>query len=450
MVFCVTLMRIDLRLVLEWPAMISFHAPELVRSIADRYKDIAREGGIPYPLLCAYIAMTVFGMSSLSDFVRSSSWVASHSVLSAALIFFNKKLLSQAMDRLSWSVLKRVHRNAADWVFAVDTTKNPKRTTGLTGSGLWGDSNGSVYTGRNLLVVAAVNTVTGEAIPVAFEPCLKPSERKESGSASTQTLALLDRLVEQGWPRLTVILDSWFDSVDFMRALNERKFTFVIELKSFRKLKTNPSPRVKRKSFEEVFAGLPRKGVRAGTSVAAEKRNSRKNLRFTAGKVVWLQGGSRKKSLFQVKAAAVYNHPRERSAFGYYATNSLSKSDAWLWKMSRVRWNIEVMFRDLKQYMAWGKQAFHSEEGNDLFLFLPVAVLAWLREKHEGQGQIGKMLAELKQSEILRSVKFMMENPNSEKVKKYISRNNKEYAHKKPVDSAAEKAKSRGKSRKAA
>jgi hypothetical protein len=430
--------------------MISFQVPGLVRQVADRYKDIVRKGGIPYPLLCAYIAMPVYGMSSLSELVRHCPWASSLSVLSAHISRFDGSVLAQCQRRLSWSVLKRARPNAQKWVLVVDTTKNPKRIKELTGRGLWGDSNNVIYEGQNLLVIAAVNLDSGEAIPVAWEPCLKPSERKEAGSASTQTLHLLDNLVAQGWPKLPVICDSWFDGFDFMKGLEDRGFEFVIQLKPNRKPKLVPAPRARKHHLPEVFEKLPRSGIRASTRGPDPQKIGIKEMKFRADKLVWIQGGKGNKMQLPLKVTAVYNHPRESRAFGYYATNALSKSGAWLWKMSRVRWNIEVMFRDLKQQMGWGKLASSSENGNNLSLFMPIAVLAYLRENQAQSQSIGKQLSIERHEELLRSIHFLSANPKHIKVARLFSRLDPARACCKPKDTAAEKKKFFNKPRKAA
>jgi hypothetical protein len=436
---------------LSWcVAMISFHVPALVRQIADRYKDLAREGSIPYPLLCAYIAMPVYGMSSLSDLVRHCPWVPSLSVLSAHISRFDDRMLAHVQRRLTWSVLKRVRRNPQKWVFVIDTTKNPKRIKELTGRGLWGDSNNVIFEGQNLLVIAAVNLDSGESIPVAWEPCLKPSERKEAGSASTQTLLLLENLVSQGWPKLTVICDSWFDGFDFMKKLDERDFEFVIQLKPNRKPKLVPAPRARKHHLRDIFAGLPRSGVRASTRGPVPKMPGMKGMKFYVDKSVWIQGGKGNRIQLPLKVTAVYNHPRESRAFGYYATNALSKSGAWLWKMSRVRWNIEVMFRDLKHHMAWGKLASGFEQGNNLSLFTPIAVLAYLRENQLQSCSIGKQISTVRHEELLRSLHFITTKPKNAKVVRLISRLDPSRSCCKPVDTAAEKRHFTNKSKKAA
>lgn len=419
--------------------MLMLQCPELVRSIADRYKDIVAPTGISYPLLCAYVAMTCYGLTSLCDLVRFAPWTASVSSLSRPLEDFDKQTLNRAMRRVSWSVLKRVRRSPDEWIFVVDTTKNLKRIEGLSGRSLWGDSNNVIFEGQNLLVVAAVNKRTGQAIPVAWAPCIKPSESSEGKTASALTLEILDALVEQGWPKLVTVFDSWFDGVAFMHALSERGFVFVIQLKTSRKLKLSPGPRARKHTFVEVFSERERHGVRASTRECDEVPKGWDGLRFASEAMVWLRDCKGKLPQVIVKVAAIYNRPREKHAFGYYATNDLTQSGVWLWAHSRRRWNIECLFRDLRQHMAWGKLASQSEGGADLSLFLPIAVIAFLRETGRETETIGQQLSAMRQREMLRSVEFIKKRPSSSLLDVFEARNDPERANRKPRSSAAEK-----------
>jgi hypothetical protein len=164
--------------------------------------------------------------------------------------------MNRAMKRHAWSVLKRVMKGTKDWIFVVDTTSNAKRTVGLDGQGFWANSKDEVFYGQNLKVVCAVNKRTGEAIPIAWTPCLKESERKPGCTNHTLVPQLIDSLLEQGRPKLPVVIDSWFDSATLMPALQKRGLTSVIQLKSSRKPKPIPSPRHPKRFLVDIFNGI--------------------------------------------------------------------------------------------------------------------------------------------------------------------------------------------------
>lgn len=116
----------------------------------------------------------------LCGFARLAGWSPSVSALSRPTQQFDKETQDAFLKRHRWSFLHRIKGEQDDWIFVIDTTKNLKRTFGLEGKGLWGDSNAVVFEGQNLLILAAVHIKTGAAVPLHLLPCLKPSERKDN------------------------------------------------------------------------------------------------------------------------------------------------------------------------------------------------------------------------------------------------------------------------------
>jgi hypothetical protein len=423
--------------------MLMFCVPPLARSIADRYKDLLES--TPYSLLCAYIALCLFGADSFSDLVRYAPWVPSLSTLSAGLEKINPEHLNRAMRRLRSSVLKMVNKNPGEWAFFFDTTANPKRVVGLPGRGLWATSKGNVYDGRNLLVLVVVNKITGIAIPVAWAPCIKPKDDKINGKMAWElVLDLLDLVVDEGFPKLDVGADSWFDGVLFFNALNKRGFTFNIELKSSRTAKRNISPNATWKHLEDHFGGLPKKGTRVGTREPEEILTGMRGMKFVASRILWVRASKPdsdgKKIEPRIRVAAVYNHANEKKPFAFYATNNISKSGVWQWEMARWRWNIEVLFRDLKQNLTWGKLTCESHTGCDAFIVIPFLIVAYLRLKDDSSGKrsIGEILTEAQHKSVLHSIEFIIANPKCSIYQKFKARMNPSRACKKPVDSVAE------------
>lgn len=424
--------------------MLMFCVPPLARSIADRYKDLLES--VPYSMLCAYIALSLFGTDSFADLVRQAPWVPSLSTLSDGLAKLAPENMNRAMRRLRWSVLKKVIKNPDEWAFFFDTTANPKRVAGLPGRGLWAASKGNVYDGRNLVVLVVVNKKTGVAIPVAWAPCIKEKDDKVNGKMAWETvLDLLDLVVGSGFPKLDIGGDSWFDGVPFLIELNIRGFTFNIELKSSRTAKSNIAPTATWKLLVEQFRGESRVGVRAGTREPDEAPQGLQGMKFLAGKILWIRASkadkSGKRPEIRVRTVALYNNPTEKKPFAFYATNNISKSGVWQWQMARWRWNIEVLFRDLKQNLAWGKLACESHRGCDAFIVIPFLIVSYLRLDFDPSGKrsIGEMLTAEKQASELRSIEFIMANPKHGLYEKFKARMSPSRACKKPVDSVAER-----------
>ena len=68
---------------------------------------------------------------------------------------------------------------------------------------------------------------------------------------------MLDELEALEWPKGLVVMDSWFDCAHFMDDLSRRGWDFVIELKSNRYVKSNPSPYGAWKKITKSYQGLP-------------------------------------------------------------------------------------------------------------------------------------------------------------------------------------------------
>lgn len=398
-----------------------------------------RDAGISYSTLCLFIAMILCGIPVLSRLVQVVCFSPSVSKLSRAAAKFDATLMNRTMKRVAWSVLSRVRKAPLDWIFVVDTTSRFTRTKGVAGGGLWANSKSEIFHGQNLMVICAVNKKTGEAIPVTIAPCIKEQERKAGTTNHDLVITLLQSLIEQGWPKLNIVMDSWFDSAALMTKLMLLGFTFVIELKSKRKPKLSPGTRCPKRSLIDIFSGHKRISVRATTREnSPRKKLGWKGAKYIAEKSVWLNGVGKNTKQFRIKIEAVYNHFKEQNAFGYYATNDLSAPSTWCWKMSRYRWNIEVCFRDLKQGLRWGKWASKCPEAANLSLILPIVVLAYMRETEPEATIIGR-LQRLQDEETIASVEYFANNPRSQLRENLRIRLLKSKPGKKPRITAAEK-----------
>ena len=395
--------------------MVLTRIPPMARLIAGRYKDIFSDAGISHSMLCLFIAMILGGIPFLSRLVRIACFSPSVSTLSRSAAKFNSNAMNRAMKRLAWSVLKRVMKAPDDWIFVIDTTSNIKRTQGLEGAGLWANSKHEIFSGQNLMVLCAVNKKTGEAIPIAWRPCLKESERSPGTTNHDLVPELLQLVLGLGWPKLPLVMDSWFDSVPLMLTLKAMKITFVIQLKSSRKPTTTPSPRNPKRFLIDLFKGMIRTSTRATTRENKPiPKVGLQGVKYVAGRDLWISGRGKNAKKIMVRVAAVYNHIKERNAFGYYATNDLSASYTWCWNMSRYRWNIEVCFRDLRQSMQWGSWAAKCPEMANLSLVLPLLVLGYLREQ-DAETPIISRLERLRDEEMMHSIDFFANNPKSQK-----------------------------------
>jgi hypothetical protein len=423
-----------------------FCVPKVVRRIADCYKDIATNEGIPYSVLCAYIAMNLFGNSSISSICRYAPWTYSCSSISEHLSKLSNLVRDRIMRRLRSRILKRIKQDPTQWIFVVDTTKKPTRIKSLNHIGSWRESSHNSFYGVNLLVVTVVNIRTGVTLPLDVLPCEKSKPGLEKQSTAWELiLKSLDKLVDEGFPKLPLSQDSWFDGVEFANALKARGFTYETELKSSRLVKEYPyAPRI---SLKEAFSNVKKVAISASTREISNKdiHTGIKDKRFVAEKILYIRSSKTKKSI-QVKVAAVYNHQSEKDAFAYYFTNDISKSGVWLWKMSRLRWNIEVLFRDLKQNLDWGNLASQEESGLYSSLISPFLIVVHLRltdhqYKTSENTSLGAMIDRIQQEETLRSIEFIRKNPNNSLIKLLKNRLDPKFATRKPANMPAEERK---------
>lgn len=320
--------------------------------------------------------------------------------------------MNRLQRRIRASVLKRVLTDPDSWIFSVDSTANIKRTAGILGGGLWANSKNEIFYGQNMMMLCAINIKTGESIPVYWLPWLKENEREKGKTNHDLVLTLVDAVIAEGWPKLTVVMDSWFDCHRLMKLLNERGITFSVELKSFRKPSKNPSPRSQKLCLVDIFKNLLRESIRLTTRENKQPQKlGWKNLKFISGSILWIGGKEKNSNKIRLKVTAVYNHPRENKAFAYYATNDLSKPYTWSWKMSRHRWNIEVGFKDLRQGFNWGKLAAKSQEGANLAWTLPILILSYMRE-FDSKTPILTQIERIKNEELMATIDFHANNPN--------------------------------------
>jgi hypothetical protein len=393
--------------------MIFSRIPPLVRLIAGNYKDIFEDAGIPFSILCLLIVMTCSGFPVLSLFVRYFATSPSVSELSRQLNKFDEKTMNRAMRRVAFSVLKRVRSSPDDWIFAIDTTSNVKRTKGLEGAGLWANSSQEIYYGQNMMMLCAVNIKNGDCIPINWKPCFKFDSEKPLETNHSLVVLLLNQIFEENWPKLPLVMDSWFDSAKLMKELEIIQVKFVIEMKSSRKPKTNPSPRCPKEKLQKIFSKLPRISFKTTTreTITPISKNW-KHVRFCAAKNIWIGGAGEVPKQFMVAVTAVFNHPKESKAFGYYATNDLLRPSTWAWQMSRWRWNIEVCFRDLRQGLNWGKLQAKTPQAANFSWVMPIIILACIREKKPNK-PILTVFEEMKLEETMNTLDFHANNPTS-------------------------------------
>ena len=391
--------------------MISLAVAPLVRKVADDYKDIFYATGIEFNSLCAFLWCFLSGSESLSELVRACGWSMSVSSLSRDVQLFQP---NRVMRRMRIKVLKKFKLNPQNYCYAVDDTANRRYGKSVYNSSKFGGSGG-VYQGQKILVVALVNMKEGYAIPVSYQ-FLTSKKEPHHVPAPQVALKLLSELLYEGFPRLAVTVDSWFDSHVFMTGLMKLGLHYYGEIKSNRKVMSG-SCRVW-KTLSAMFKKSPRKKV-------SKKYYSESELYI-------------RRMPAPVKCVAMFNEINDKKAFGYYLSTDAAIAGAQLWRLSRMRWKIECMFRDLKQNLAFGRLPCSGKEGSDLSVCIPILLITSLRlvEDQKCKGStIGTRILELRESEFRRGLSMIERDPDNKSVVKFFARRSK--INEKPTDKAA-------------
>lgn len=319
--------------------------------------------------------------------------------------------------------------NEDDWIYVIDDTSNPKYGKAFKNVGFWGGSGG-VYYGQKVLVIALVNLRTKFAVPIHYTILPKRSSDK-SPKVYWHAIRLLNSCLKAGFPRLTVVADSWFDSVKFMASIEGLGMAALIQIKSNRKVKTNPSPNVSWNSLNSAFEGERR--FRAKTvwdGEAIQKR--RKKAKCVAELVVQVK--NRKSPL---KVIAAFNRRNSKSPFGYYATTLRTMPRARVWMLSRARWSIECIFRTCKQYLSFGSLSLKGKEASDLAVSMPLFLYAKLMQECPKGIPLTKFIVEIKEKSFEKAIDSLLYDSKPKAVELLRNRRSRARVNSKPCDSAS-------------
>jgi hypothetical protein len=289
------------------------------------------------------------------------------------------------------------------------------------------------------LVVALIDIRRGIALPLGYvivakegDPAYKPAHKL--------ACEILRGIVEEGFPRLAVSADSWFDSVEFMSDLEKIGLTFAGEIKGNRRVKPCPSSKVSWRSLPDIFLALERLRARSRFDSKAVTTGKKRAKCFTQRRI-WILN---RKSAINV--IAVYNRMNSTKAFAYYATTDLTMAGSKLWELSRARWKIECLFRDLKQTFSFGRLPCVGPEAAHLAVCIPFCLITSLHMDElakwglEKTDSIGGMVAQIRERSLQKSISTLLSPLNSGLKHKLRGRRQLNRLNQKPVDQLAEAA----------
>jgi len=406
--------------------MINIRVPEGVRKVADQIKNIFLDSAhLNYSNICSLLVLFLFDLENLSELGRNSPWTSSTSELSRAVQGFKP---NRFMRRLQKSILRRYRGkiNADDFCLAVDDTDNPKYGKGIFRAGKWQCSKGK-YFGQKILMIVLVDIKRGIALPLSYEILAKKGEAGYELAFDVVT-RLLEELFKAGVPKIPLVADSWFFSADFATKLKKMGVDFIGEMKSNRKVKKTTQGHKNWSSPLELFSGLKKK-----------KFGKKKAVKWYQECLLRI-----KKLDFKLKVIAVYNNRKERNPFAYYASTNSEISGAKIFKYYKARWKIECLFRDLKQWLSFGRLPCRGENAAHLAVCLPLALIVSLRlDSPQGWGldkrnSIGKMISIIRENALEKSLEFLVHNKESKLVDDLRARRDRSRVNKKCVNRTAE------------
>lgn len=404
--------------------MVNIRVSQGIRKLADSFKDLFDD---KYNNLCALFTLFLFDFINLSTLCRSCPWTHSISELSREVQGFNG---NRFMRRLQKSILRRYGGkiNREDFCYAIDDTDNPKYGKFIYRNGKWRGSKGT-YFGQKILVIALIDMKRGIAIPLAYDFVIK-KEDPEYKSTFKLAISLLDQLFKNGFPKLAMVADSWFFASDFAAELKKIDIDLIGELKSNRLCKRTPAPNARWMKLEEIFNGIKKK-------IFGRKNKGHK----------WYQEIRLhlKKYKSELKVIAVFNNKRDKIPFAYYASTDSTLSGARIWKLYKARWKIECLFRDLKQWLSFGRLPCKGKNAADLAVCLPFALIVSLRldfPKDWGldkKNSIGKMISIIREDSMDKTISYLIGTGESKLTKVLKARKSRARVNQKCVNTIAEK-----------
>ena len=145
-----------------------------------------------------------------------------------------------------------------------------------------------------------------------------------------------------------------------------------------------------------------------------------------------------------IKVCAIYNRKNSKEFYAIYGTNSLELMPYYIYELSRKRWHIEEMFRDLKQNLSFGKLPCTGQTAAELSICLPCLLLAYIRlypeewdQRSDQPKTIGSLVAKVKEQNFSMAIGYLVKGSGCALQAKMRSRRHADRLRQKPVDNAA-------------
>ncbi len=345
--------------------------PTFIRDYADSFKDLLP--GSHYQSFVATLAASIFGVSGYSDTYRYLHFSPSVSSLGNFANFegLATKLNRRHRRRLK-SVLEKAKAQPSRYQLALDDTLiSHSSGCKIYGSYRWHDhsTGGSIF-GHKLLVIGIVDRHHRIFIPLIWEILHRDLGSEIEGGIENVhqkgwqvAIRLIKQLLLEGWPKLVLAADSWFAGEEFFQELSQLEMPFVIEIKSNRIVENHGMKGV-HQPIDNYMQGRRRAPV-----------YHNEKTKYGCEGTLLLRGAK----LARKVIAVANSQDLDDQPFAYYITNKLTWNASQIWSVSRDRWEIEVQFRELKQFFTLGEAAVRSKQSVETTISISVIALTVVR-----------------------------------------------------------------------
>lgn len=395
--------------------MLTLFVPPAIREVYFLFKDIFFVLGFSYDESCAILVYFLLGAGGISDFVRKCPWSPSVSSLCrAAEKFVPNRFMKRNRNRILKKLQERGH---GDFCFAVDDTANPKYGSSVFGSAKFRSSAGPFF-GQKVLVLVIVDLKTRQALPISYA-FLTGKKDPSHVPGHYRALDLIEEALHEGFPPLPVAADSWFDSKEFIQEIKKIGCVFVGELKGNRLARPNINKGTPRQKLVKWFEKIKR--IRL-SQTKYQKRQEKRGKAFS-GKTLFIN-----ELALPLNVIAVYNRLNGKIPFAFYATTDSSMTGSKLWRYSRARWAIEVLFRDLKQSLGFGGLTAGGEGGAHMAVCIPLILLTSIRLDSkkiwdsEDTETLGTTVKKHRELALAKAIDTIIANPGSARIARLRAR----------------------------
>ena len=314
--------------------------------------------------------------SSLNRFLRSNKWS------------------SQKLDHIR---LDKYAGGKSGGVLILDDTLIQKSGHSMEGAGWLFDHS----QGRNVWSHCYVTTLYSDGqdrVPMHLAPYIKEEVCSDTGRVFKTKLELARELIDRGLEYVrpkAVVFDSWFGSQELLDHIRSKGLPFITEAKGNRLIQTDDGP-----VQAQVLLGLVTRDVFLPIKGDGQ-------YRYCMEKVTEIRGGMTVRFLF-------FKEKQDDKGALVLMTNALDMPVLDVLRYYKMRWDVEVFYRDCKQYLGMGEYQVRKIDVGVTHLLLVILAYTILKGiaccrsfqvVFKGADAVGSMCEALKHFVVLKMIK---------------------------------------------